>query len=140
MKKILLVFDGSNYSEGVLRFVEEMHKKEPVYIAAAFVPLIDYSAIWSRSASESKGFLSAVLLEDGDTITVKANMDRFRKFCEDNKISYNIHEDFYDFAIPELKKESRFADLLVIGSERFYEKANHESNMMYLEEALHDVE
>jgi nucleotide-binding universal stress UspA family protein len=140
MKKIVIAFDGSHYSEGALRFIEHLRNKGPVYVVGVFLPLIDYSALWSRSNSSAKGSLSAVLLEDDDSEAVKENIERFKQFCTHRLISFDIHSDFNDFAIPELKKETRFADLLIIGSERFYEQANKHGDNEYLNEALHDVE
>jgi nucleotide-binding universal stress UspA family protein len=140
MKKIVIAFDGSHYSEGALQFIDHLRNKGPVYAVGVFLPLIDYSVLWSRSHSGSAGSLSAVLLEDEDNEAVKENIERFEKFCTSRLISYDVHRDFNDFAIPELKKETRFADLLIIGSERFYEHASKHNNNEYLNEALHDVE
>lgn len=140
MKKIIVAFDGSNYSEGAMQFIDKLRDKGPVYVVGVFVPLVNLSALWSRSRSEAKGSVSAVLLEDEDTAAVKENIDRFKKFCQHRLISFDIHEDFNDFAIPQLKKESRFADLLIIGGERFYEYANNHGENHYLDEVLHDVE
>lgn len=140
MKKIIIAFDGSNYSEGALQFVDKLRDKGPVYAVGIFVPLVNLSALWSRAHSEAKGSLATVLLEDEDTASVQENISRFKKFCQDRLISFDVHEDFNDFAIPQLKKESRFADLLIIGSERFYEFANRHGNNNYLDVVLHDVE
>jgi hypothetical protein len=140
MKKIIVAFDGSNYSEGAMEFIDKLREKGPVYVVGVFVPLVNFSALWSRSRSETKGSVSAVLLEDEDMAAVKENIDRFKKFCQQRLISFDVHEDFNDFAIPQLKKESRFADLLIIGSERFYEYASKHGSNYYQDEVLHDVE
>jgi hypothetical protein len=51
-----------------------------------------------------------------------------------------VHKDYYNFALPELKKESRFADLLIIGSEKFYENMGIDKPNEYLKDVLHGVE
>lgn len=140
MKKILLAFDGSHFSEGVLDFSLRLHQLSPVFVAGVFLPQIDYSALWSRSGGGRSGSLYIPLVEDEDTNEVRTNMVRFENFCKNNKMDYRIHKDFFDFAVPELKKESRFADLLVISSQRFYEQAGTTEPNDYLKEVLHDVE
>src|SRR5688572_1513922 len=98
MKKIIVAFEGSSYSEGALQFIDMLRDKGPVYVVGVFVPLVSYSALWSRSQSEAKGSVSAALLEDEDTAAVKENIDRFIRFCRDRLISFDVHEDFNDFA------------------------------------------
>jgi hypothetical protein len=51
-----------------------------------------------------------------------------------------VHKDFYDFALPELKNESRFADLLIVGSEIFYENLEGPGLNESMGEMLHDVQ
>ena len=140
MKKILLAFDGSHYSEGALEFARMLHEKNPVFLAGIFLPQIDYSALWSHSGGGKSGSLFIPLVEDEDTLAVQENINRFEKYCNSRKIEYKIHKDFFDFAVPELKKESRFADLVILSSERFFEQAGTESANTYLKEALHGVE
>ena len=53
---------------------------------------------------------------------------------------HQVHKDFYDFALPELKRESRFGDLLLLGSESFYANLGTGQPNEYLTEALHTVE
>jgi hypothetical protein len=64
------------------------------------------------------------------------NIERFEKLCKDNNINYVVHKDFYDFALSGLKKESRFADLLILGSEVFYRQM---ASTEYLNDALNNV-
>lgn len=80
------------------------------------------------------------LVEDADAGAVKANIKRFESFCHTNDIQYKIHKDYFDFAVPALKKEARYADMLIVSSEVFYEQAGTESPNDYLKELLHGVE
>lgn len=140
MKKILLAFDGSHYSEGALEFARQLHKKSPVFLAGVFLPQIDYSALWSRSGGGKSGSLFIPLVEDEETAAVKNNIVRFENYCNTQKIEHRVHKDFFNFAVPELKKESRYADLVILSSERFFEQAGTEGPNTYLKEALHGVE
>ena len=140
MKKILLVFDGSHFSEGAIAFARQLHNFSPVYLAGIFLPQINYSALWSYSGGGKADDLFVPLVEDEDATAVKENIRRFEDYCTTNDIGFSVHKDFMDFALPQLKQESRFADLLIISSERFYEQAGKEAPNVYLKDVLHDVE
>jgi len=140
MKKILLAFDGSHFSEGALEFIRLLNEKNPVLLTAAFLPQVDFANLWSFSGGGLSGTDFIPLVEDEEAQKVKDNIKRFESYCQKNAVEYRIHKTFFDLALPELKKETRFADLLVISSETFYKQAGTESPNEYLKEALHDVE
>jgi hypothetical protein len=140
MKKILLAFDGKHYSDGALQFAKQLNEKTPILLTGAFLPQVDYANLWSYSGGGSHGSSFIPLLEDSDAEEVKHNIERFESFCHTNGIRYRIHKDYFNFTIPELKKESRYSDLLILSSEMFYEQAGTASPNEYLQEALHDVE
>lgn len=140
MKKILLAFDGSHYSEGAMEFARQLHNINPVFLAGVFLPQIDYSALWSYSGGGKAGDIFIPMVEDEDAAAVQENIRRFEDFCARYDIEFSVHKNFLDFAVPEIKKESRFADLLIISSERFYEQAGNDGLNIYLREVLHDVE
>lgn len=140
MKKILLAFDGGHYSVGALEFAKELNNAEPIMLAGAFLPQIDFSSLWSHSGGGKAGNLFIPTLEDENAEMVKVNMDQFSGYCTEHKIDFRIHKDFYDFALPELRKETRFADLLIISSETFYGHLAKEPPNDYLKEILHSAE
>jgi hypothetical protein len=137
MKKILLAFDGAHFSEGAFEFVRRMTEMEPALVTGVFLPQVDYARLWSYTAGGIGGPLFIPLPDDSEAIT--RNKERFETLCRQNNIDYRVHRDFNDFALPELKKETWFADLLVIGSESFYENAGVGEPNEYLEETLHAV-
>ena len=140
MKKILLAFDGSHFSEGALGFARQLHNSSPVFLAGLFLPQVDYSALWSHSDGGKAGNIFIPLLEDEDAEAVQQNIQRFENYCKKYKIEFTVHKDFLDFAVPQLEKESRFADLLIISGERFYEQAGKAEPNAYLKEVLHGIE
>ena len=79
------------------------------------------------------------MLESDESELVQQNINRFEKLCQGNGIEYRVHKDFYDFAIPELRKESLYADLLILGSEVFYEQSGSASPSIYLKDALQEI-
>jgi hypothetical protein len=139
MKKILLAFDGQHFSEGAFEFARRMHEKEPILLTGVFLPQVDFANLWSYADGLS-GNQFIPLLESEDTEAVQKNIERFGDLCTRNNIEFRIHKDFFDFALPELKKETRFADLIVLGSERFYENLGTWEPNEYLKDALHAAE
>jgi nucleotide-binding universal stress UspA family protein len=138
MKKVIIAFDGSNFSEAAFEFARRLNELKPILLTGVFLPQADLYNLWSYA--DGVGGLYIPLVESRESELVKTSIDLFKKRCQGNGIDFRVHDDFYDFAIPELKKESRYADLLIIGSEKFYENAGKNSPNQYLKFALHDVQ
>lgn len=139
MKKILLVFDGINFSEGAFEFARRLNDKNKILATAVFVPQVNYANLWSYAGAA--GVTSAIpLIEDEEAEVVENNLKRFQDLCQKNNIEFRVHKDFYDFALPQLVTETRFADLLILGSESFYSNIGIGEPNDYLKMALHDVE
>ncbi len=136
MKKILLAFNGSHFSKAAFEFAEKLNEKNPVLLTGAFLPQVDYANLLSYR----EGGSAEPLVEDENSDAVKENIKRFETYCIKNGIEYRVHKDFSDFALPELKKETRFADLLIISGQTFYNHASSEGPDEYLKETLHGVE
>ena len=136
MKKILLAFDGTQFSEGAFNFARQLNYLRPILLTGVFIPQLSHSSLWSYSTGMA-GPSYMPLPEDDDADAINENIARFEQSCKDNCISYNVHKEFFDFALPELKKETRFADLMIISSEKFYQNSVGESPEDYLKEVLH---
>lgn len=140
MRKILVAFDGSHYSEGAMDFACKLNEKKKILLTGAFLPQVDYANLWSHTATGTNENSFVPLVEDESVEPVQRNIRRFENHCINNDIEYRVHKDYLDFALPELKNESRFADCLLIGSETFYEQSGTKTPNDYLKEALHKVE
>lgn len=142
MKKILLVFDGLNFSEGAFEFARRLNKKNKILATAVFVPQVNYANLWSFAAAPGGAIAapSIPLVEVEEAERIGKNMERFEILCANNNIDFKIHKDYYDFALPELKRESRFADLVILGSESFFSNVGIGEPNDYLKMVLHDVE
>jgi nucleotide-binding universal stress UspA family protein len=139
MKKILLAFDGTHFSESTLQFAADLNKNRPVLIVGAFMPQTSVVDLWSYVGGSSSGEEFIPLVGDDKGEAIRNNIKRFESYCRDHSIEYRVHKDYFDLAVPELKKESRFADLLIINSQSFYENMGSEPNE-YLKEVLHKIE
>ena len=139
MKKILIAFDGTNFSKGAFEFVRQMNEQSPVFVAGLFLPQVDYANLWSYAEGIGDNIFIP-LVEEETALAIEKNIDTFKSLCQKNNIEYAVHKDFYDLAIPEIKKETRFADLLVIGSQSFYENFGINEPNESLKDALHRSE
>ena len=139
MKKIILAFDGVQFSEGAFEFARQLNNLHSVLLTGVFIPQLTYANLWSYADSVS-GPAYIPLLEQGASEIVQENILRFTSLCRKLDIEYKVHKDFYDFALPELKKETRFADLLIISSETFYKNLSGGEPTEYMEDALHNAE
>ena len=137
MKKILVAFDGSNFSEGAFEFVRHLNDLQPLLVTGVFVPQVAYAnfSAFSPAAAFAGAYVPVVDEEDAEQI--EKSIQRFEHLCIANGIRYRVHKEFIDFALPELKKESRFADLLVISGELFYKRFIELDHYDYLRDLLH---
>lgn len=140
MRKILIAFDGNHFSEGAFEFARKMSKTQDILLTGVFLPQVEYANLWSYAGGGMSGPLFVPLVEEDDRIATRKCIDRFTNACIDNNIDYRIHKDIFDFTLPQLKKETRFADLLIIGSEKFYENLGTDMPNDYLRDTLHGVE
>jgi nucleotide-binding universal stress UspA family protein len=139
MKKILLAFDGSNFSEGAFEFARKLNDVEPLLVTGVFMPQVDFANLWSyASATVATGYIPLIEEDSGDD--VQHNIAHFEDLCQKNGIAYRVHKNFYSFALPELKKESRFADMIVLSGELFYKGVIENNQFDYLRDALHAAE
>lgn len=139
MKKILLAFDGTHFSEGAFDFARSLNEIDPILLLGVFIPQVNYANLWSY-ANAGSGPMLLPLLEDEESQQVQANIERFKTLCQKNNIDYRVHKDFLDFALPELKKETRFADMAILSSESFYTNLGTAMPNEYMKEALHGAE
>src|SRR5689334_10823957 len=120
MKKILLAFDGNQFSNGAFSFARELNKLQPILLTAVFVPQLDLADMWSYGTAMTGVAALPIEVQPVETEKVKKHMDHFVELCRKHQIPYRIHEPYYGPALSELRKETRFADALIIGSEGFY--------------------
>jgi hypothetical protein len=141
MKKIIIVFDGTHYSEGVFSFIIELNKISPLSVTGVFLSPMDYTSIWTYPIipGSSGAYLSMPSEAEKSEIKLQENIRRFEHNCTANNILFKVHNDANGLVFEELQKESRYADLLVLSSELFYENIGKQPND-YMKEVLHTSE
>lgn len=138
MKKVIIPFDGAKFSEGAFSFATNLNNTKPILLTGIFLSSVDFSRFFLFPPSFSE---ASVLLEKRiEEENIQENIDRFTSLCHKNNIAFRIHEDQNDFALPELTKETRFADLLIIGSEIFFKNISDNEYSVFLKDTLQHTE
>lgn len=138
MKKILIPFEGASFPQELLDFARDLNILSPVLVTAAFVPEVDYAQLWTGGG----GVAMSVYVEpaEDEDVVVAEHGERLKKYCAANGIRLRIHSDRFDFALPAIRKEARFADLLVISAVHFFDVINARQPNAYMADILHGSE
>lgn len=127
MKQILFVGAGHHFPEGPFAFLGAMQEYERVHARALFFMPVDYSAL--AAASSGVNLTPMLELEDNEKEWITTHKTLFASQCDRKYISHSVHDNDEEWSRDVLVKESRFADLMLVGAE-----------FPYLHEALHDAE
>lgn len=139
MKKVIIPFSGGQFSKGAISFANKLHSIKPILLTGIFLPAVDYATlVFFPTAFAAPAFLPT--LADYNEEEIDNNVEDFANYCQKNGIEYRVHKDLYNAAIPELAKETRFADLMIVGSETFYKGGAFYGSNEYLKDALHETE
>lgn len=138
MKKVLLVCDGSHFSEAAFEMAAYLQTLQPVLLTGVFLGSEIYKYVYldvNYAAEEL-----AVALQDEQETQIAKSVARFKKDCLKYGIEYRVHEEWESFSLDNLKKEMRFADLAIIGSEVFYKDFDNEHLNSHLKTVLRSAE
>ena len=138
MKKILISFDDSHYSNGAFEFARRLNEQEPILLTAVFLPQVDFTSAFTYASGGASTLIPIIESYDDKVITEQVQI--FEDACVRNHIEFRVHKAHNDFAIDEIRKETRFADLFIIGSEKFYNNLGTDTPNDYLRMALHESE
>lgn len=138
MKKIAMICDGRHFPNGAFELVCNLNKTSPVLLKGIFLSSVQYTNLWFYPV-DSLGNMMTAVIEEEDKI-IAQNIDLFCRRCKVNNIEYRAHGHTEDFIFSAIKKESRFADMLVMSSESFYQNLRAEQPNSYTKTVLHQSE
>src|SRR5690349_7984500 len=92
MKKVVLAFGGTRFSEGTFQFACRLNELQPVLLVGVFLPDVVYADIYSFGSGLPSSYLSPVM-NAHDEATIRKNIDRFAHLCLRHNIAYRIHEE-----------------------------------------------
>jgi hypothetical protein len=113
MKKILLLIDHENIQDTTLEFLSRLNRQERILVSGVFMPHYYYNHVLNYGVIAGEGIISFPV-QDENQASLKAGVDKFESYCRQKDISFRSQVDLLDFALPALKKETRFADLVIL--------------------------
>jgi hypothetical protein len=138
MKKILFVCDGDNFPAGAFEFIRLLRQQEPVWVKGFFFNPIDFQQLVSISYMPvSEPY---VKLKEKEKRVVSASCDQFVELCQTNNIKYHVDEKAWEWDRESFVRETRFADLVVLGDQLFCSGMLQEQPNYFMQEALHAAE
>jgi hypothetical protein len=99
MRKILLVFDGINFSEGAFEFARRLNDKNQILVAGVFVPQVDFANLWSY-AGAAGGAITIPLIEDDESREIEKNIERFNNYVKKTKLNTGFIKIFMPLHCP----------------------------------------
>src|SRR5215468_980183 len=112
MKKILFLCDGDNFSSGAFQFIKLMRAEEPLFVKGIFFTPVDFGELIPVTVMPiAQPYIR--LKEEEDTLVEKSK-EQFADSCKLARIKYHIHEKSEGWDRDLFKKESRFADLVIV--------------------------
>lgn len=121
-----------------MEFVIDLNRRSPLSLTGLFFPEIDYRA--GKYYANPEGVLLPVMEKDPDLPGQQRNVARFEELCTAHGIAFSIHRDFNHTTLEALAKETRFADLLLLGNGFFHEGPGDKLGNQYLASVLHEAE
>jgi len=138
MNKVLLLSDKEQLPKGAFELACSLNKQEPILLTGVFLPQVDY---WDSLVYTPYGTITPWLnYVPEPKVSQEHAIEQFRKQCEQNGIEYRVHDKEYLDVKKEIRIESRFADLIILGSDSFYASPRLETFDEYTENTLHHAE
>jgi hypothetical protein len=134
MKKLLIPLDGHRYPQEMLDFVSLINPLEPVQLTAVFAPESDYSILLGPTRQvETMG----IPFYEEEVEQAGQSRERLTQFCKESGIVLQVRMDQHDFALPDLLRESGYADLLLLNGLHFFEELDGVQPNAWMKEILH---
>ncbi|MEP7254455.1 MAG: hypothetical protein ABI666_01700 [Ferruginibacter sp.] len=140
MKKIIIALDGRHFPHGAFEFVKNVNTTSKILLAGVFLSPVDYSKVLAYTGMEGIAMMPEWLERNNDDQVVNKNINLFKEACIAEGIEYRVHNDTSLMAIASLIEETRFADVLLVSSDLFYENVQKAQPNFYLEEVLKKAE
>jgi len=139
MKKLLLVFDGNNFSQGIVDFARHINAADPVFATGLFLPAVEHAELLYSFGGIPAGPIYMNEVVPGDPENVRQNIARFEQLCRDNNMQYAVHQPDVKRIPDVIREETRFADVLVTDGTAFA-RADKQAQQDYASHMLHKAE
>ena len=141
MKKFLAVFDGYKMSLSTLEYAIQLTKLADAHLVGVFLNEFIYHSYSVYEAMTTYKDYEEVLkkLDAKDEEKREKAALEFQRICEKEGIHFSIHKN-KDIAIQELKRESMFADLIIINESETFTKYKEPLPTRFIKDLLGDVQ
>jgi hypothetical protein len=140
MKKIIMALDGEHFPHGAFEFAKYLNLRSDMLLAGIFLSPVDYSKTLAYTGMDGMAMFPQWIERDEEDRMVSTNISQFKELCEKEGMQYRVHKDNDLVAMATLLEETRFADLLLISSQQFYENVSNKQPNFYMEELLKKTE
>ncbi len=139
MKKILIPFDGQHFSKGAFDYACQINETQPILLTGVFLPSVDYTDVMIYYLGGNAGplYLPSV---DTDAESIEQNIEQFKELCIKNNIEFRVHTTISGSVSEGIKKETRYADIMILSSESFYSNLGKATQADYLTDTMHKAE
>ncbi len=141
MKKFLAVFDGFNMSKSTLDYAIQLTQAANAHLVGVFLDEFIYRSynVIKTMKTYEKYEEKLKELDIKDKEKRDASVQHFQKACSKSGIPFSVHRD-KGFALNELKRESMFADLMVINEFESFSIYRQELPTRFMKDLLGDVQ
>jgi hypothetical protein len=139
MKKLLAVFDGEHFSDGVFGFARRLNELRPALLTGVFLPSVDYTdiTVYYLGGMTTPLYNRAL---DTDVEAMTRNKERFQELCAHHGMEFRIHEQISGRILEGIQKETRYADVLLLDSALFYQNLGETQQDDYLKDTMRRAE
>lgn len=139
MKKILVAFNDSSFSEGALEYALNSVTQKKSLIVGVFIEDLSYIGYATLFGEDYFAFDPKLLekMEKESEGKIEENIGTFTAKCQAASANFKVHRDK---GVPanELINESRYADLIILGYQTFFSSVAGEASI--LKDVLIDAE
>jgi hypothetical protein len=137
MKKLLLPVEGGHYPQELLDFVRLLQPMDPVLLTATFIPEPDLVSLPGLRQLPSNVPVSCYNDEER---LVRYQSKQLHQFCEESGIRLTIRQNKEEAPLASLRRESRYADLLLLDNRYFFADPDQAQPNEEMKEMLHRSE
>lgn len=141
MKKFLAVFDGSQMAESTLKYAIQLSKSADAHLVGVFSDVFIYHSHRLYEARTNQKSYEKIIeqLNKEDAKKRAAAINKFQETCENAGIPFSLHKD-ENISPGELKKESMYADLIIINEYETFTKQKEPPPTRFIKDLLGDAQ
>lgn len=141
MRKVIFLSDTEQLPQPIFDYVLMLNESAPILLTGIFIPKSNYlETLISFSGSAAVIPVLNHLVPEEEVSTSQNAVTQFRELCIKHGIQHRIHEKQGNLLSSELKKETRFADLLLFSNNAFQENADPDLFYEYTQYIAHHAE